>query len=245
MANLEQISHTCRVQRIPSAPLSQLMDTVISGRPHRISGIRFRLDRGLLIDVYPVNPVHHISKTSRVPVLGPTITQDASLVAWGCYTHPQITYVQRLKILKAAKSLVARSINYTPTNVLLPHGWNGKLDTIDKLRCDGLVEVCYEINGVNVWAMHRNASGDTGCHFNISDTSDIWTYYPVWGTWAAGSNSLFDNLEEHNDCDLLYGGDWQDTLWPATQCGHVISTSHCTCFIKQDICKPIGSKGGN
>ena len=39
--------------------------------------------------------------------------------------------------------------------------------------------------------------------------------------------------------------DWADTLMPATQCGHTTSADADTRFEKQDLCEPVGHKGGN
>jgi hypothetical protein len=51
-----------------------------------------------------------------------------------------------------------------------------------------------------------------------------------------------DNLEEHNDFDSSY---WADTLMPATQCGYTTPEDSITTFTKQNLCVPIGYKGGN
>lgn len=106
---------------------------------------------------------------------------------------------------------------------------------------DGLVEVCYEINGVDVWGMVRVPDGGA-VHYDITDQTDEWTYYPSIGSWSHNSNGKPDNLEEHNDFDI---GWWWDVLMPATQCGHVTPEDADTKFGKQDLCIPVGSKGGN
>jgi hypothetical protein len=170
-----------------------------------------------------------------------TITNASGCAAYGCFTNPAITYVERLRVLAAAKALVARAadIGYQWNDALLPGNWDGYLDTITYLRCDGLVEVCYEINGIEVWAMRRS---DGTYNFNISDTTDNWTYYESTGIWVEGGNGLPDNLEEHNDWD---NAGWYDTLMPATQCGHVAPVDAETRFTRQNLCGPFGSTGGN
>ena len=83
-------------------------------------------------------------------------------------------------------------------------------------------------------------------HYDITDQSDQWDYNPLTGNWTPGPNQERDNLEEHNDFDsdpLL--GTWDDTLMPATQCGHVTPRDSATRFQLQDLCIPVGSKGGN
>ena len=170
-----------------------------------------------------------------------TITNAPGYPCYGCFTNTQITYVGRLRVLAAARALVARAadIAYELNDALLPGSWNGHLDTITHLRCDGLVEVCYEINGIDVWAMRRS---DGTYNFNIASTTDNWTYYETTNIWVAGGNGLPDNLEEHNDWDNAF---WRDTLMPATQCGHVTLQNAITRFTAQNLCVPIGSTGGN
>jgi len=179
------------------------------------------------------------------------ITASPGEDAWGCFTNPGITYTQRLRILVAARLLVTRAqyIAYTGMNAVLgiedeqhdPKDWNGRLDTIAALRCDGLVEVCYEINGVEVWGMVRKPDNYT-VHYDITDPTDQWAYHETMGTWTHAPNTWPDNLEEHNDFD---SPDWADTLMPATQCGHVAPSDASTRFRRQDLCVPVGSKGGN
>jgi hypothetical protein len=124
--------------------------------------------------------------------------------------------------------------------VIEPSPWDGRLDTITKMRCDGLVEACYELNDVEVWGMLREPVGIV--HYDITDQSDQWSYNATTGNWSPESNQTPDNLEEHNDFDTV---GWADTLLPATQCGHVTPADADTRFEKQDLCTPVGSKGGN
>ena len=118
---------------------------------------------------------------------------------------PGITYVQRLKIIKAASYLESHgaSIWYAPEDIVEYDGflWDGstvdaQIDDIDKLRCDGVIEVCYELSGVSAWGRIDVFSG-------------------------AVLYSVLAYTREHNDMD--YGGisfDWRTRLWPHTQCAY-------------------------
>jgi hypothetical protein len=172
-----------------------------------------------------------------------TITRQQDLPRYGCFRNPTISYVQRLRIIAAARELAARAnnITYSAENTLEPVNCNGHLDAITALRCDGLIEACYEINGVDVWGMERTPDNNT-VHYDIDDQADNWGYDTTWHTWSQGTNGLPDNLEEHNDFDLV---GWTDTLQPATQCGHVAPETAATQFGQQNLCQPIGSTGGN
>ena len=148
----------------------------------------------------------------------------------------------------AEEFLRAPSIGYTPYNAALgnnnpqkPEDCDGRLNTIAELRCDGLVEVCYEINGVEVWGM-AGRPPDGGVHYDITDVADFYSYNEFTGNWTQGPNEYPDNLEEHNDFD---DWGWEDTLMPATQCGHVTPVNGNTRFQLEDLCIPVGSKGGN
>jgi hypothetical protein len=184
----------------------------------------------------------HMSGPTDTDTLG-VMTQSPGEQPWGCFTNPQITYVDRLKILMTAKTLMAwhTSISWTGYDALLPDDWNGRLDTIRQLRCDGLVEVCYEIGGVEVWGMLRRPDGVVPLvHHDISEIGDVWIYDEK--TWEVGVNQKLDNLEEHNDFDY---GDFSQTLMPATQCGQTMPVNAATLFQRDDLCQPVGSKGGN
>ncbi len=162
---------------------------------------------------------------------------------YGCYTNvSDITYAKRIAIIKTAKELAEREIEYEALNALIPHKWDGAINSITDLRCDGLVEVCYELNGINVWAMKRNYYG-MSYNYDISDWIDILEYDNH--VWQSGANNKNDNLEEHNDFDVGDENDWNDTLQPATQCGYVTPVDAKTKFSRQDLCQPIGHKGGN
>ena len=182
-----------------------------------------------------------------IEIRGPTDNKDlttitqAGVPAYGCFTNPGITYVQRLRVLQAAKSLVGRDFDYAPFDAIRPSNWDGRLTNITHMRCDALVEVCYEINGVDVWGMMRTPDGGI-IHYNIADQGDLWNYNPDYGTWTFGADGEKDSLEEHNDFDDF---GWYDTFMPTTQCGHVLLEDASTTFVPQNLCVPVGSKGGN
>jgi hypothetical protein len=171
--------------------------------------------------------ITEMQKTPDMPVQGnlSSIT-NCSLTPYGCYTKGGITYSDRLKILESAAAIYARgsSIHYEWNDVLLPSNWNDTINGIAEMRCDGLVEVCYEINNLNVWG---KTVGST--HYDIKNNS---------------------YQDEHNDFDYpaMFPDDysfWCDTLMPATQCGHATPVDAATTFSKQNLCYPIGHKGGN
>lgn len=45
--------------------------------------------------------------------------------------------------------------------------------------------------------------------------------------------------------DILMSNARSGILTPATQCGHVAPIDAATRFQKQDLCVPVGAKGGN
>lgn len=94
--------------------------------------------------------------------------------------------------------------------------------------------------------MERTPDSST-VHYDTCDQCDNWNYNPVLGTWSNSSNNERDNQEEHNDFDFTMGGvgNWDDTLMPATQAGYVTPDNGDTKFSSQDLCKPVGSTGGN
>lgn len=66
--------------------------------------------------------VHEGIEAVAIEMSGPTednmltsMAQSPEEQAWGCFTHPQITYVDRLKILHTAKTLVAWHTNISWT----------------------------------------------------------------------------------------------------------------------------------
>ena len=121
--------------------------------------------------------------------------------------------------------------------------WDGTLTHIKALRCDGIIEVCYEYNDIDVWAMRRNFGG-ISFNYDISSQTDILDYDYFWNSWSAGANMEKDNLEEHNDthADPFF---WDRTLQPATQCGKKTPVNADTKFEYQRLCVPIGHNGGD
>ncbi|MDY0281673.1 MAG: hypothetical protein RBR35_14065 [Salinivirgaceae bacterium] len=89
------------------------------------------------------------------------IFHGATAAYWGAYDCSQ-TYVDRLKVLAVAKYILndfsGQNINYTLTDVLEPNSWDGLLHHVESLRCDGLVELCYEWNGLSVWGKLVNGN---------------------------------------------------------------------------------------
>jgi len=151
-----------------------------------------------------------------------TMTNAAGLTCFGCYTQDGISFTERLKILANAVALVGRAdeIGYCWEDAIEPANWNDTIAGVGSLRCDGLVEICYEMEDINVWG--KIDGGST--HYDIRNNS-----YEV----------------EHNNYDAIW---WKDTLMPATQCGYESSqrgTAWNTTFAKQDLCAPIGTKGGH
>lgn len=49
--------------------------------------------------------------------------------------------------------------------------WEGTIDDIDNLRCDGLVEIVYEMNGIDVWGKNQD-------HYSIVDYPDEHNFVP-------------------------------------------------------------------
>lgn len=180
-----------------------------------------------------------------IEMQGPTNTKDLSTITGGtkhgCYSNLNISYVQRLKILKIAKTLVGNGLDYEAVNAVAPTDWDGKLNTITDLRCDALIEVCYELSGVMVWGMRR---GPQDYLYDITSQVDTHSYNAVTGNWSASPTGIPDALETHNDYDWFWNA-WQDTLMPATQAGYVFPLNANTYFAKRNLCSPIGSKGGN
>ncbi|MDD5327671.1 MAG: hypothetical protein PHY02_07650 [Phycisphaerae bacterium] len=150
-----------------------------------------------------------------------TFTDIPHLPSFGCYSWG-LEYTNRLRIVKTAKALRDQRVNYTFIKVLLPSNWNNTITDIDYLRCDGLTEVCYEINGKMVWG--KIVDGST--HYDIRVDS---------------------YQEEHNEFVPL---SWKQHMAPATQCGHgdfeaYRGTYWQTTLYQLNLCQPIGHTGGN
>ena len=117
---------------------------------------------------------------------------------WGIFTNPNITYLDRLRILGVARWILdhAAQIGYPLSNgkLVRPTDWNRRLSGLDGLRCDGLVEVAYEINDVEAWG--KIVSGATHSDVTASDAF----------------------FQEHNETSWGVS-DWPRYIFPATQCG--------------------------
>ena len=104
---------------------------------------------------------------------------------YGAYTNPSITASQRAAIIATAEDFRDNTnLTYTIFGQIDWNGldWDGTIADLDNIRCDGLVECCYEMNGVDVW-------GREGTHFSI-------VQYP----------------EEHNDMPDFYNHDTSDGM---------------------------------
>lgn len=156
------------------------------------------------IDATETNRIIHMTGPGNL------ITDDDDLNAlleeyeyWGAYgssinDKPQ-TFAQRQAIVQAADELDTRDPDYTFTDCLVPEsGWGVKIepDEVDEIRCDGVVEFCYEYCGFPVW-------GQNAKHYDISTS-----YY-----------------SEHNTAYGYEGYDPDTALSPVVQCGRVGGSS--------------------
>jgi len=119
------------------------------------------------------------------------------------------TFVLRHKIIEGARRIYERrnSIGYCLAGIVRPRKLSkltasgDAIANVKHLRCDGLVELVYEVNGIEAWGAARPLG---------------------FGTWPKSYHygMLKDqtSLSEHNRFRLLYK--WGRFLFPATQCGH-------------------------
>ena len=136
---------------------------------------------------------YRLTELQMTGVENPTWRQfyDASTNYWGEYDSGP-TYVERLKIIKVASHFDAMGVTYNIVD-LLEHGgrsWDGSLNDLDELRCDGLVEVCHEWNGCNAWGEIHSGS----VHYSVVSYCE---------EHEAAIGSLFN---------------WKKHIFPATQC---------------------------
>ncbi|MBN1795604.1 MAG: hypothetical protein JW804_02930 [Sedimentisphaerales bacterium] len=153
-----------------------------------------------------------------------TMTDVPGLPPMGCYTTQGMTYRKRLEVIKTAEEMVTRAnvIQYSLFGVLLPQNWDDTVDGITHLRCDGLVEACYEMNGLNAWGKLVS--------------------YP------ANYDVRVDSFQaEHNE-QLPLPDVWKRYLAPATQCGRVDygyeGVYWDSALSPQNLCEPVGNTGG-
>jgi len=140
---------------------------------------------------------------------------------WGIFRPGNITYIDRLKILKTARYIENNggNIKYCGMEVVKYDGdkLDGSnvpeiIDKISNLRCDGLVEIIYELNGINVWGRKVQSGATynwsilnfTNEHNdpNINITNFNWGFAPT--------PTILPTLDDDN---------WKKFLTPATQCG--------------------------
>jgi len=94
--------------------------------------------------------------TETTPIAGirtvglQTFTQPANEFH-GVYSVPNLTDERRNLILANAAACRQRPIGWVGADAIVPEAWDGTIATIQKLRCDGVVEVCYELAGAEVW----------------------------------------------------------------------------------------------
>jgi hypothetical protein len=107
----------------------------------------------------------------------------------------------------------------------------------------------------DAWSLYVQI-GDVaeGFHYDCTEQGDVYDFQNAAGFGKAYFDHWDgerDTLEEHNDFDLIT---WGDTLMPATQCGKVACTVvadgatvdvHRTALDREDLCSPVGSRGGN
>ena len=81
------------------------------------------------------------------------------------------------KIEETARDMAEKSILYTPFDMLVGFFfWDGNIDDIFAIRCDGVVEFCYEMHGVKVCGRNRNN---------------------LWNITSAGNEYLDEHNNEH------------------------------------------------
>ena len=125
---------------------------------------------------------------------------DPDLVYWGAFTpdHLSMSFAQRRDVMTTAVSLMGYDIGYPifPNVDLLRHSSNPgptiEYGELTHLRCDGLVEYAYEVNGIHVWG----ANAVSGL-YDVSQTA---------------------NVDSHND---FYDAPWDPNTEaaPIVQCG--------------------------
>ncbi|MDP8206016.1 MAG: T9SS type A sorting domain-containing protein [Candidatus Electryonea clarkiae] len=167
------------------------------------AGLDYLGHTGLMsgIDNDHIRRILEVGGTERVVRNNEWAAMQGHNFYWGAYTINRengryMTFARRRAVINTANLLVGRDIGYPvfPTSDALRHVYNpGPTVTyteITDLRCDGLIEYCYEFNSVNVW-------GNNGANYNISITA---------------------NVDDHNDFyDWPY--DPNTELAPIVQCG--------------------------
>ena len=110
------------------------------------------------------NPWYHIVQMDK---LDDFKGDETYLGSYTSETH--LTEEERNAIIRTAEQLRDRSdpIHYTVWGQLDGEWdeWDGTIDDIDNLRCDGLVEVAYEMNEIDVWGKNQT-------NYSIVDYTD-------------------------------------------------------------------------
>jgi hypothetical protein len=85
----------------------------------------------------------------------------------GSCSVANFTDTKRNEILRNAHDCLAEAIGYLWGDAISWGGssWDGTISDIHELRCDGLVEVCYELAALEVW-------GRNGTHYLIQNWTD-------------------------------------------------------------------------
>ena len=116
------------------------------------------------------NPLLHIVRMDKFEDFKGDKTY---LGSYSSETH--LTEEERNAIINTAEQLRDRSdpIHYTVWGQLDGQwgSWDGTIDDIDNLRCDGLVEAAYEMNGIDVWGKNQT-------HYSIVDYTDEHHVFP-------------------------------------------------------------------
>lgn len=132
--------------------------------------------------------------------------QNRSVKFHGSRRPPGLTPAQRRAIAATACGLLKKDIRYIPDDMLNYKwndydGWTGEIEAIWNIRCDGVVEYCYEKNGVQV------CSGGNTTFANIA---------------SPGA----EHLRNHND---FHGGNYNPgELCPRIQAGDHGDPAHAT-----------------
>ncbi len=145
-----------------------------------------------------------------------TMTNASGKECWGCFTKSGLTYSERVDIVFTAKGLLDEGIGWCDETLDYYGGdWDGTIADIDDLRCDGLVELCYEYNGYDAWGRKDGAS------YNYSILSFLDEHNESWGFWEK-------DLQPATQC--AHESTHQGTEWGTT-------------LTSEDLCEPIGHSG--
>ena len=163
------------------------------------------------------------------------LTSDPNAEYWYCYTDTSAVadnldgYRKRLQILCVAKWLLEKwTPNYCAFDCMNPCSsiWNGKLNDVKELRCDGLVELVYEFNGIMVWGkivdngpphydMRVSAFLEEHNDWQWGDDPEDWDW-DMYGTFLPVTQGGFadDYIREHNP--EYMGPNFRGALWDTT-----------------------------